>query len=87
MPDLITCGHCHGAGRVTLDRALAETLREVRRARGEVFASGLCARLPGVNPTAMCNRLVALERAGFVVRVGRVGRRVMYRAAARKAEG
>ena len=80
MADQITCGHCHGTGLHALDRGHAETLREIRRARGEVSAVDLVARLPGVNGTAMCNRLVMLERAGLVTRVGRRGRRVYFRA-------
>ena len=72
------CPHCGGSGRVQLSGVYAKTLDLLREAGGEIHAAALASGT-GVSGEAMCNRLRALERHGFVAsRVS--GRKRLYRA-------
>ena len=74
MVDRIQCRHCHGRGLVKLTGVYAETLKDVRTfclGRNALCNEGYVvsnrdAKHFGCNPTALNNRLAALERLGFV---------------------
>lgn len=78
MKAYITCGLCGGKGRIELTGEYHETLCMLRREREEITGAAL-GRKAGIAPTAMCNRLVALEKHGLAV--GRwFGRKRLWRA-------
>jgi hypothetical protein len=77
MPS-VTCLCCRGTGRVPLTGVYADTLDLLRRS-GEVCGAAL-ARAAGCKPSAMNNRLAALERPGLAVS-RRYGRLRLFRAA------
>lgn len=62
--DLIPCSHCDGAGKIELTGVCAETLAFLRT-QSEALNGANVARLCGVNPTAMNNRLNWLEANGL----------------------
>lgn len=64
-PDFVPCSHCDGAGKIELTGVHAETLAFLRW-QSLSFNGAELARLCGVNPTAMNNRLVWLEKHGLV---------------------
>jgi hypothetical protein len=72
------CGHCKGTGSVVLTGVYADTYALLRRQSAPLTAADL-APAAGCKPTAMCNRLSALERMGFAVSQ-RYGRKRLYRA-------
>jgi hypothetical protein len=66
-PTAVKCSHCSGRGTVTLSGVYAETLNGLRRlckSYGYVVANR-DAKLFGCKPTALNNRLAALERHGL----------------------
>lgn len=76
--DVIPCSHCAGEGEITLTGIYADTLAMLRLQEEEVTAVQLAA-LDGRNPTAMNNRLTALEGFGFATS-RRYGRSRLYKA-------
>lgn len=74
----VPCPRCHGCGTVELVGVHAETLALLRAQAVERNGAAL-ARLAGVAPTAMNNRLIVLERLGLAT--GRqAGRQRLWRA-------
>lgn len=78
------CPYCKGRGTVELTGEYAVTLEFMRKVGGEIWAAEL-ARNMGIAPTAMCNRLAALEADGFVTS-RRFGRRRLFKVAADKRD-
>lgn len=81
MPTAIQCPHCKGKGTIPLTGVYAETLRGVRRL---TKSYGYCvankhAYLFGCKPTALNQRLAALERHGLLSSE-RFGRQRRYKA-------
>lgn len=60
----IACSHCSGEGWIPLTGVYAETLALLKKQKHEINGADF-ARLAKVNPTAMNNRLVALEGYGL----------------------
>ena len=60
------CPTCHGAGKIPWTGIYADTL-EFLRSQTEELNGAQLARLAGIKPTAMCNRLVTLQRMGFAL--------------------
>lgn len=78
MPDLITCGHCKGTGKVEFNGAHADTLILLRHQKKEVTGTEL-AKITGCKGTAMNNRLAMLEKHGLATS-RRYGRERLYKA-------
>jgi len=78
MTDFVQCSCCGGEGHVPLDGVFADTLKVLRKQRGEVTGAEL-SRAMKCKPTAMNNRLSYLQRHGFAVS-RKYGRRRFYRA-------
>ena len=74
----IQCSRCKGRGEVELNGEFAETLLLLRKQKEELNGASL-AKLAGIHPTAMNNRLVWLERNGFATG-RRYGRSRFWRA-------
>ena len=62
----LVCPTCKGKGRISFTGVYADTL-ELLRAQKEPINGAALARLHGVNPTAMNNRLTWLEHHRFAV--------------------
>lgn len=62
---IVPCGCCNGSGTRELTGAAAETYRALLKHTSGISGVDL-ARLMNVSGPAMCNRLAALERMGFV---------------------
>jgi Mn-dependent DtxR family transcriptional regulator len=75
---MVACSCCKGAGRVELTGAYLETLQRMRLHGVEVTAAELAGDMD-VKPTAMSNRLAALERLGLATS-RTYGRKRLYRA-------
>jgi DNA-binding IclR family transcriptional regulator len=60
----IRCPHCSGAGRIELTGLYLVTFMALAEAGEETTGAKLARRL-GAKPTAVNNRLVALERHGL----------------------
>lgn len=60
----VQCSCCKGTGKVELTGTYAETYELLRSQAKELNGAAL-ARLAGCKPTAMNNRLTALERMGL----------------------
>jgi|HubBroStandDraft_4_1064222.scaffolds.fasta_scaffold00070_5 DNA-binding transcriptional ArsR family regulator len=72
------CPRCKGAGTIEFDGVWSDTLRALKRQSREINGADL-ARIIGANPTAVNNRLTALERMGLAT--GRVyGRQRLWKA-------
>lgn len=75
----LVCFNCLGAGRVELPPGQYRDTVLRLRAHGDEITAAELARLMGVQPTAMSNRLAALERMGLAT--SRVyGRKRFFRA-------
>ena len=74
----VTCDRCHGKGHLPVTGVYGETLMIVARNPDQNGAE--LARMAGCEPTAMNNRLTALERRGLVVR-RQFGRASLWRIA------
>lgn len=72
------CPHCHGSGKVETTGVYRETLDLLAQQKDELNGAAL-AHLAGCKPTAMNNRLVALERLGLAARRP-YGRQRLWRA-------
>lgn len=73
----VTCGHCHGRGKLRLTGAALETLSQLRKCHDPISGASLAKRM-GVSNEAMCNRLRSLERHGLIVGE-RYGRTVLWK--------
>jgi hypothetical protein len=73
------CTCCDGTGRVELTGVYADTYAMLSDIGRETNGAGL-AIVAGCSPTAMCNRLAALERLG-VATSRRYGRQRLFKAA------
>lgn len=67
MADYIPCSRCNGDGYTEVTGAYAETLSLLRGLPAALNGAEL-AKLAGINPTAMNNRLVWLESNHFAER-------------------
>ena len=76
MP-FVRCNYCDGTGVVKLTGVWADTLALLRQHGREVAGADL-ARVAKCQATAMCNRLVALERLGLATS-RRYGRKRLFR--------
>lgn len=67
------CSHCNGTGKIPLTGIYADTLEILQHLTVEASGVDLAA-IDGCKPTAMNNRLAALERMGFATsrRYGKV---------------
>lgn len=87
-PDRYPCPTCDATGRAPLPLQLQRTLdvcRALAVLNERITASSVKPRLGGPFPvkhTAVCNRLTELERLGFLRRLGRDGRVVVFEVAA-----
>jgi hypothetical protein len=79
---LVTCRHCRGAGTVPLTGEYADTYARLASLGREATGAEL-ARLVGIKPTAMNNRLAALERLGLASS-RRFGRKRFFTAVRRR---
>lgn len=77
-PPLITCTCCNGTGKRELSQAHCETLQKVLDADGSI--SSFCLIERGVKATAVNNRLAYLEDNGFIRRVGKDGKFILWEA-------
>jgi len=63
------CGHCNGTGKIELTGVYADTLKllkaETARRAGSSVNGAMLGRVAGCGGTAMCNRLMALQKLGF----------------------
>lgn len=75
----IRCHLCKGTGLAVLTGEYLDTFLKLAEATQEMSGADM-ARLMGVPPTAMNNRLVALERHGLATS-RRYGRKRLFRAA------
>ncbi len=76
LPDITRdCPHCNGTGRSLVGTAHAETLAFLRRHQLSTTSANL-ARLMGIKPTAMNNRLADLEAMGFLTSIRRGRERI-----------
>lgn len=75
---MVPCPCCGGRGRVEFTGEYRLTLERLREQPGEVSGAEL-ARIMGVRPTAMCNRLARLEAMGLATS-RRFGRERRFRA-------
>lgn len=75
------CGHCKGTGSVPLTGVYADTYALLRRQSAPLTAADL-APAAGCKPTAMNNRLSALERMGLATST-LYGRKRLYQAVKR----
>jgi hypothetical protein len=73
----IKCSRCGGRGEIELTGVYAVTLKALRK-RGEVTGTALAKEM-NANPTAVLNRLAALERFGLA-RSRQFGRERHYEA-------
>lgn len=78
MTEYVKCCNCQGTGKVEFNGVFADTLAFLR-AESEPINGADLARRHGVKVTAMCNRLVWLEKYGFAKRT-RYGRTSLWRA-------
>ena len=62
----VKCTRCRGTGKVELTGEYAETYALLLRQKAHLSGADL-ARLSRVKPTAMNNRLVAIERMGLAI--------------------
>lgn len=76
--DMVACSHCSGTGKVQLTGQYAETLVLLRRNKHEISGAALAFKA-NCEPTAMNNRLAALERMGLA-ESRRYGRLRLYKA-------
>lgn len=75
----VKCPHCQGAGTVELTGVYAETLAILKRHSGHPPLNGAAlAVIAGCEPTAMNNRLKALEKHGLAIGQ-RFGREIKWR--------
>jgi hypothetical protein len=81
-PPLITCTCCNGTGKRELSEAHWRTLQKVLDADGPI--SSFCLIGQGVKATAVNNRLAYLENTGFIRRVGKDGKFILWEAVYRK---
>lgn len=77
-PPLITCACCNGTGKRELSQAHCETLQKVLDADGPISSFEIIGR--GVKATAVNNRLAYLEDNGFICRVGKDGKFILWEA-------
>ena len=62
----VTCTCCGGTGKREFNGVFADTLELLKSMKEEISGAEL-ARMDGCNNTAMCNRLVELEKHGCAV--------------------
>lgn len=74
---VLPCSCCGGTGKVALKGDLLRTLQ--RLGSKPLLVTDMLE--DGVSPNAINNRLVALEKLSFAIRVGKVGKWVMWRRA------
>lgn len=77
-PIMAACSYCKGCGSVEITGIYAETFRLLNAQQHECSGADLAAKA-GCKPTAMNNRLAALEEHGLVVS-RRYGRQRLFSA-------
>jgi len=75
-PPLHTCPTCKGSGQDPIPAEYAATLKRFKK-DGPTTSFDL--QEDGVSFVAICNRLTKLERMGFVVRVGKASKTILWK--------
>ena len=75
---LVPCHRCEGSGLVPMEPALKKTLELLTATpqSTEELRAALAQEAP--SPTAICNRLAALEELGYARRAGKRGRAALW---------
>ena len=61
---MVDCGRCRGTGKIPFTGVYAKTLRLLDAQEKPINGADLAAKF-GCAPSAMCNRLIALEALGL----------------------
>lgn len=75
----VECPRCQGKGNVLMGSELWETLQVVSKMKGEFCAEDVAAKIVGVHPTTMNNRMATLLEMELIEFTVKDGKRKMFR--------
>jgi len=75
----VECPRCQGKGNVLMGSELWETLQVVSKIKGEFCTEDVAAKIVGVHPTTMNNRMATLLEMELIEFTAKDGKRKMFR--------